>query len=1856
MAVLSVVPSCVAMLHFRRRPIRLPAPAAAALTLALALLLLAAAAPAARAQSEFALPGEVGRTLGDVLFGAPTDVPDPAAPDDPDAYIRELVIEQRDPRVIIEWDSFSIGRRARVVFDQAHGRQAVALNRVTGSAESRIDGMLLATGQVFIVNPHGIVFGADASVNAAGLVASTLDILDEDFLAGDYVFSRGGADGEITNYGTLSATPGEADGGYVVLLSRRVVNENGGALRAQLGTVAVGAGDQVTLHLLGDGLVQLQIDEGVTGADAPLIVNEAGSEIETDAGLTLLTAAAADDFVGTLISQRGMVRAASTELRDGRIVLAAGGGGDIELAAGAVLAATGDIDIAAGRDVRIAGLITRPRDEDGVLEGTGVIPGNVTLRADAFGAGEGTVIFSGDGLIDLEGRPGDEAETRGDVFILYNPVASGDSHKYMNEGQFGGYVRPGDGGRLHALMLVNDLNDLQDIAENLSGSYALGKDIDASETKDGDPFQPLGGAGSPFTGVLDGRGHVIEGLRVCAGGDCDDPAEGATGLFAVVGAGGEIRSLGLDQVEVLGRGTVGAVAGVNNGTIRRVFVAGSVTAQAQEDDGEWTGGAEAGGVAGRSAGLIEDSYSEALVAARQDAGGLVGVLEAGGRLERTYGTGRVVRTAGDADSFGGLAGRAAGGGAAPAIVNSFWNTDTSQAAVAVGAGLDLVDGEPFAVTTEQMKSAEFWTGVEWAGAAAWNVDTTGQDLAHDSPWRLYDEQTGPLLRDFLTPVVVRLTSKTVVYDGQEHGLDEYTLSVPGLTVGTDLHGTLDFGPQYRNAGTYSVIGGGLYSSGQRGYDIRYRAGELTIRPRPLTIVVEPDQAKIYGEDDPDLPHGFAFDYIVDLVDGDEIGFAGRLYRAPGEDAGTYAITMDKPGEQGGEPDPDRLTVTNPNYIIEGFESSDFVIKPRPVAIELEQFEHYKTYGETYELGGLGEQRGWKFVVDPDRGWYDVLAGDAFTGELLSGGTSATANVVRGQDGEPGWYEITLGTLRHPNYEIVHFGGGRLYVQPAPLTVRVKDYQRIYGNYAPQPDVEYEGLVLGQTGIVWTRLEFGGVPGQFAPVGTYEVSVDGETNNINYDITFQTGTLEIVPRPISVTVVSPADKEYGEAIDPETIQLIIAYDGPDDAEEALVNGDELSGMIASAGFAANAPVLRSGETILAYAIEQGTLGVNDTNYQIRFVEGQFRVLPARLTVAAQPDERPYGDPNPELKVTYSGFKLGENAGVLQGQLVFDGVPGVTDPAGQYTVTPGGLWSGNYDIDFVSAIFTVTRRPIVVRLETPEWEKVYGETIDPQDVKWVVDPGALVGGDTLQGQVHSDGFAADADVLLDEDGLLVPYVIGAGSITNENNPNYDITFIPGTLLIKQAQLIVTAQANSRIYGSETPAAPYSVVYEGFRAGDDHTVLDGTLQFITPPAGTPVGVYEDGIMPAGLRSSNYTITFRPGALTIQKRPIEVSLVNPFLTKEYGETFDPRNARWYVSNGSLFGDDTLDGAPHSDGFAADAPVRDDDGNVIVYKVERGTLDNPNYDITFVEGTLTLNPAPLEVIVGDVTRYYGDPNPEIPVTYVGFKLGEDESVLEGELFLSTVGPSADVLLGGYPITPGGLSARNYSIRYVRGTLTILPAPLKARVKDAWRYYGDPNPQFEMEYEGFKLGQDETVLSGRLQVDAPGITAPVKEGGYVTTPSGLRSGNYEIEFIPGTLEIRPAPLTIRALDTARRYGSPNPAFSAAYEGLKLGETPAALEGQLRIDTTADRYSAPGRYVLAPSGKISPNYDITYVNGTLTVYVSPGDVEWPRDLRRAFDAVQGVLNAVTSFGGVDLSCVDPAADAREVALCPAFGRP
>ena len=126
-----------------------------------------------------------------------------------------LTVSQATDQLIVNWEAFGIDAGERVVFDQP-GATSIALNRVIGDDPSAIYGQLTANGRVFLLNPHGILFGAGARVDVGGLVASTLELHDDDFLAGTYRFTRSHPDshGGIVNEGQL--TTGE--GGFIALL------------------------------------------------------------------------------------------------------------------------------------------------------------------------------------------------------------------------------------------------------------------------------------------------------------------------------------------------------------------------------------------------------------------------------------------------------------------------------------------------------------------------------------------------------------------------------------------------------------------------------------------------------------------------------------------------------------------------------------------------------------------------------------------------------------------------------------------------------------------------------------------------------------------------------------------------------------------------------------------------------------------------------------------------------------------------------------------------------------------------------------------------------------------------------------------------------------------------------------------------------------------------------------------------------------------------------------------------------------------------------------------------------------------------------------------------------------------------------------------------------------------------------------------------------------------------------------------------------------------------------------------------------------------------------------------------------
>src|ERR1700683_1600497 len=152
-------------------------------------------------------------------------------------------ITQGTQNLSLTWASFNIAPQQSVNFVQP-STTAIAVNRVLGTNGTQILGYLHANGQVFLINPNGIVFGPTAEVNVGGLVASTLDLGTG--LAGNAKSFSGMNTGSVVNQGTITA----AQGGYVVLLGNHVSNE--GVISAQLGTVALGAGSAITLTLDSD--------------------------------------------------------------------------------------------------------------------------------------------------------------------------------------------------------------------------------------------------------------------------------------------------------------------------------------------------------------------------------------------------------------------------------------------------------------------------------------------------------------------------------------------------------------------------------------------------------------------------------------------------------------------------------------------------------------------------------------------------------------------------------------------------------------------------------------------------------------------------------------------------------------------------------------------------------------------------------------------------------------------------------------------------------------------------------------------------------------------------------------------------------------------------------------------------------------------------------------------------------------------------------------------------------------------------------------------------------------------------------------------------------------------------------------------------------------------------------------------------------------------------------------------------------------------------------------------------------------------------------------------------------------------
>lgn len=308
-------------------------------------------------------------------------------------------IQQLTDRAIVDWNSFSIGLNEAVRILQP-SQMSVILNRVTGQDASQILGQLSANGNVFLINPNGILFGPSSTVNVGGLVASTLNITDQDFLAGNYSFYQDeGKDlAAVVNQGQITIS----EGGFAVLTGPAVINE--GSILARAGRVVLASGEQATLDLEGRDLVHFalggQVSDGVVVL-APGMMSDTLAQV-----FGVETSRRADSLVQMPDGSVRMINSSGTTVQAGQISV----DGRAGLDAGKVLLDSTDLTLLSAGSITSASGQGIDSDAGEILAlssmagGTAVFDSAATLAAAGGQTGDGGFIEVSANVVDVRGQ------------------------------------------------------------------------------------------------------------------------------------------------------------------------------------------------------------------------------------------------------------------------------------------------------------------------------------------------------------------------------------------------------------------------------------------------------------------------------------------------------------------------------------------------------------------------------------------------------------------------------------------------------------------------------------------------------------------------------------------------------------------------------------------------------------------------------------------------------------------------------------------------------------------------------------------------------------------------------------------------------------------------------------------------------------------------------------------------------------------------------------------------------------------------------------------------------------------------------------------------------------------------------------------------------------------------------------------------------------------------------------------------------------------------------------------------------------------------------------------------------------
>ena len=958
-------------------------------------------------------------------------------------------------------------------------------------------------------------------------------------------------------------------------------------------------------------------------------------------------------------------------------------------------------------------------------------------------------------------------------------------------------------------------------------------------------------------------------------------------------------------------------------------------------------------------------------------------------------------------------------------------------------------------------------------------------------------------------IVISIVEKTQVYGNEAV---ELTCTYQGVFAEGDNSNSLNV-QLSRESG--DVVGDYLitatYDAGE--YTVKVNTNYYHITPRPLTITAQ-NKSSVYGDDL--LDFGYSTDGNEKTGDDFNVTYTSTVTKY--SNVGSYDI---------------EINAENSNYAIT-LVNGKYTLTARPLTITADS--KTQVFGETE-----------KELTYTTVG---IVNNDTLSGSLVRdvGETVAT-------------YAISQGTLANANYDITYVGANYVITE-RPITITPNSVVITYGD--AEQALNYQ--VSGGDGTTGNAI-VSGYPlsgalecNQDGTAGSYEITAGTLTsaNNLNYDISFTTGVKYVINR--ANTVITPVNTTVIDG----THYLELIYNANPQTATALLNHNETT-AVANASYK---DVKADGEyydVILTAA--------QTTNYNEASILVKLKITPYYIgDVTPNAYSKLYGDLDPEFKQEVNGLN-GETLNVIflrdavsneNAGTVIDFVDVITDSANYtasmttdsgigkftinvrpYAVTPKKFVNtyGENEILLVEDIETGFHDDVVTVYYTRESGTIKGlydlltvyafnsnyeftiadgagvdkYEILPKDITVTAKADSQIFGDE-QNELGFDvvGLVGNESLngyLTREEGTDVgEYNILQGTVTNELNPNYNITFVSAKYTVTAREIYIVPVGFTKNYGDEDGTITYSIKYGySLATGIPNVELEVVLQRET---GEDVNDYPISLVSSN--NDNYSVKLDDAYCTILPKEV---IVTP--DSGVGHVYGSADADITYTNTALaFTESELEGKL----------ARADGTNVGEYAISIGTLNelNPNYDVKLADGTFnyTISPYLIKVTAQDVSVAYGDPEATLtPIV-------DDTTPLIGQEQLEgSLEREAGSVPGEYDILIGTLHNDNYTIEFTPGTYTIVQRKIFITLKDQYSTIGEAIIVDQSAYTitagsivnnedvGIVITKEEGTIAGFYTLDATCTnecyTLVVTTATYriYGNPSKIRVDNTDVSFV-----------------------------------------------------------------------------------------------------------------------------------------------